>query len=78
MDLYDIRGAQDIVAQADLVLTLERKHEAEYDAALTIWKQRGDVNWIGSIRLFYHQLSRQLLFSRSDQPARYLPAEAYQ
>jgi hypothetical protein len=28
MDMYDIRGAQDIIAQADLVLTLERKHTA--------------------------------------------------
>jgi len=77
MDLYDIRGAQDIVAQADLVLTLERKHGEEYDAALTIWKQRGDTNWIGSIKLFYHQLSRQLLYARHDSPVRYLPEDAY-
>lgn len=77
MDLYDIRGAQDIVAQADLVVTLERKHQEEYDASLTVWKQRGDVNWIGSMRLFYDKQSRQLLFSRVDSPTRYLPAAAY-
>ena len=77
MDLYDIRGAQDIVAQADSVATLERKHGEEYDALLTLWKQRGDVNWIGSMRLFFEKQSRQLLFSRTDQPTRYLPDEAY-
>lgn len=77
MDLYDIRGAQDIVAQADMVLTLERKHGEEYDALLTCWKQRGDMNWIGSMRLFFEKKSRQLLFSRFDAPIRYLPAEAY-
>lgn len=77
MDLYDIRGAQDIVAQADLVVTLERKHEDEHDAELTVWKQRGDVNWIGKLRLFYEKNSRQLMYSRFDQPTRYLPQEAY-
>lgn len=77
MDLYDIRGAQDIVAQADLVVTLERKHGEEHDSELKIWKQRGDVNWIGEIRLYYHKESRQLMFSRFDQPTRYLPDEAY-
>src|SRR6185437_14830640 len=76
MDLYDIRGAQDIVAQADLVMTLERKHEEEWDAELTVWKQRGDINWIGKLKLYYEKQSRQLLLSRFDQPARYLPEAA--
>lgn len=77
MDLYDIRGAQDIVAQADMVVTLERKHEEQHDAELKVWKQRGDVNWIGTMNLYYHKESRQLLFSRFDQPTRYLSDEAY-
>jgi twinkle protein len=77
MDLYDIRGAQDIIAQADLVLTLERKHEEEHDSELTVWKQRGDVNWIGKLKLYYEKQSRQLLLSRFDSPTRYLPDEAY-
>lgn len=77
MDLYDIRGAQDIVAQADLVMTLERKHEEEYDAEFTSWKQRGDINWIGKLKLYYEKQSRQLMLSRFDSPARYLPQEAY-
>ena len=77
MDLYDIRGAQDIVAQADLVLTLERKYDKEHDNELTVWKQRGDTNWIGTIPLFYEKRSRQLLRNRSDEPTRYLPEDAY-
>lgn len=79
MDLYDIRGAQDIVAQADLVLTLERKHgaERECDSLLTIWKQRGDVNWIGKIKLFYDAESRQLKFNRFASPTQYLDRAAY-
>lgn len=78
MDLYDIRGAQDIVAQADLVVSLERMFEETYDNKLTIWKQRGDVNWIGALKLYYDKPSRQLMHSRFDQPTRYLPAEAYE
>lgn len=77
MDLYDIRGAQDIVAQADLVFTLERQHEQEFDSLLTVWKQRGDVNWIGKIRLYYDKQTRQLKFNAFDAPNKFLPAAAY-
>lgn len=76
MDLYDIRGAQDIVAQADLVLTLERMHKAsvgEHTNVLTVWKQRGDINWIGKIKLWYCTKSRQLKSKDYDTPVRYLP-----
>lgn len=79
MDMYDIRGAQDIVAQADLVLTLQREHDAvrkaERDSVLTVWKQRGDVNWIGCFDLHYHPESRQLLAHRHDAPRRFLPSD---
>jgi twinkle protein len=77
MDLYDIRGAQDIVAQADLVVTLERKHGEEHDADLTVWKQRGDVNWIGGMKLYFDKSSRQLKFRMGDRPSRYLPEAVY-
>jgi len=77
MDLYDIRGAQDIVAQADIVATLERRHDEPYDNLLSVWKQRGDVNWIGRIQLWYHKSSRQLLYRSFQQPTKYLPEEAY-
>ena len=79
MDLYDIRGAQDIIAQADNVLTLERTHKNGGEAsiqgtnALTVWKQRGDVNWIGKIKLWYCAKSRQLKYRQIDEPQRYLP-----
>lgn len=78
MDLYDIRGAQDIIAQADLVLTLERKFKpGEETNFLTVWKQRGDVNWIGKIPLWYCAQSRQLKVRAADEPTQYLPADAY-
>ena len=80
MDLYDIRGAQDIIAQADLVVTLERKHgeDRQCDAELTVWKQRGDINWIGTMRLHYDRPSRQLKYRAYDAPMRFLPDEAYE
>lgn len=78
MDMYDIRGAQDIVAQADLIATIERKYGEPYTNLLTIWKQRGDVNWVGTLQLHYDTPSRQLMFSKFDGPIRYLPEGAYQ
>lgn len=78
MDMYDIRGAQDIIAQADNVLTLERKHTlGDPSNVLTVWKQRGDVNWIGKLPLWYCQKSRQLKLRAADEPERFLPRDAY-
>jgi twinkle protein len=80
MDLYDIRGAQDIVAQADSVLTLERTHKGikgEPTNMLTVWKQRGEINWSGKIPLHYCVQSRQLMLRPYDQPYRYLPESVY-
>lgn len=78
MDMYDIRGAQDIIAQADLVLTLERKFDVgKASNVLTVWKQRGDCNWIGKIELWYCPQSRQLRMQQFDTPHRYLPHDAY-
>jgi twinkle protein len=74
MDMYDIRGAQDIVAQSDLVMTLERQYGDECDALLTCWKQRGDINWIGQMKLYYDKESRQLKLGKFDQPTIYMPA----
>lgn len=78
MDMYDIRGAQDIVAQADLVLTLERKHDQLHTNELTVWKQRGDINWIGMLPLWYCPHSRQLKTQAFHQPTRYLDKDAYE
>jgi hypothetical protein len=79
MDMYDIRGAQDIIAQADLVLTLERNYEVGGASnTLKVWKQRGDCNWIGRIDLWYCPQSRQLRMDQYAQPTRYLPKDAYE
>lgn len=79
MDMYDIRGAQDIVAQADNVFTLERKFvPGEASNVLTVWKQRGRTNWVGKLELHYEPHSRQLMFDRFGSAARYLPADAYE
>jgi capsular exopolysaccharide synthesis family protein len=78
MDMYDIRGAQDIIAQADLVLTLERKFDAGPTNVLTVWKQRGDCNWIGKIELWYCTQSRQLRMDQFARANRYLPIDAYE
>lgn len=77
MDMYDIRGAQDIIAQADIVTTLERKHDKPHTNELTFWKQRGDTNWIGKFELWYCPHSRQLKFNQFADATRYLPADAY-
>jgi twinkle protein len=77
MDMYDIRGAQDIIAQADIVTTLERKHDKPHTNELTFWKQRGDINWIGKFELYYCVHSRQLKFNKFDEPTRYLPNDAW-
>lgn len=77
MDMYDIRGAQDIVAQADNVITVERRFEKLHTNELNVWKQRGDSNWIGQIPLWYCPHSRQLKMRQYDEATRYLPADAF-
>jgi twinkle protein len=77
MDMYDIRGAQDIVAQADIVATLERKFDKLHTNELTFWKQRGDTNWIGKFELWYDVHSRQLKLNNLHESVRYLPPDAY-
>jgi twinkle protein len=78
MDMYDIRGAQDIIAQADIVTTLERKYDKPHSNELTFWKQRGDINWIGKFELHYCPHSRQLRIDSFAKPDRYLPKDAYE
>lgn len=77
MDMYDIRGAQDIVAQADNVITVERRFKDPHTNELNVWKQRGDSNWIGKIPLWYCPHSRQLKVREFDESVRYLPKDAF-
>lgn len=81
IDLYDIRGAQDLAAQADNVITLHRNHD-KLDVmgpsnVLTVWKQRGEYNWIGNIGLNYHGVSRQFLASIGDDPMQFMDWDGY-
>ena len=73
MDLYDIGGAQSLVAQADTIVTLERQRKAgEPTNILTLWKQRGDVNWSGKLKLWYCPQSRQLRYSEAAPALHYV------
>lgn len=90
MSMSDVRGAGDVVNQADKVITIERAPEEEKDRArvglagdeeatnvLHVHKQRGDYNWTGRAPLYYHARSRQLLARPGNEPLLMLPAEAY-
>jgi twinkle protein len=69
--IYDVKGAAELVGQADKVFTMwrnkvprgERIPDKHYmcDAILTVDKQRGRPNWIGKIPLDYHYPSTQLI-----------------
>jgi twinkle protein len=71
-NIHDIAGAHEIGSIADYVFSVWRnksepsKREAgEWDAKLTIEKQRGEYNWIGAFPLNFHAASRQ--FVRGNQ-----------
>jgi len=77
---YNIAGAQDLVAQADNVMTVFRAHEPPVPQptnVLRVWKQRGDNDWIGEIDLFYHGHSRQFLGAHGDSPMRWVDWPTY-
>lgn len=70
MDLYDVQGAQELVANADNVITLQRAPKVEKirkaneipdwcDAIYRQWKQRGDWDVTGVQHLVYHHGARQ-------------------
>jgi twinkle protein len=66
--IYDISGAHEIGSMADYVLSvwrnktpLSERAPTERDAKLTVEKQRGRLNWIGSFSLNFHTGSRQFI-----------------
>lgn len=74
VDLYDIRGAADLVAQADNVLVMTRNYEAELpdpSNSLEVFKQRGMEPWVGKIGLHYHANSKQFLGDYTDDPMQF-------
>lgn len=80
LDLYDIRGAGDLVAQADNVIVVGRNYEAELPDAsnwLEVFKQRGMKPWVGRINLHYNAPSRQFLGEYTDSPMQFMDWEHY-
>jgi KaiC/GvpD/RAD55 family RecA-like ATPase len=88
MDLYDIQGAQELVALAHSICTLGRAPKSpkkreewgitgpETDAILKVWKQRGQWNFTGTMEMSYLPVTRQWALSRSHGPRRFLPSDA--
>jgi hypothetical protein len=77
---YNIGGAQDLIAQADNLITLFRAHEPPIPQPtniLRVWKQRGDVDWIGEIELWYDAHSRQFLGGHGHKPMRWFDWHQY-
>lgn len=63
--LHDIAGGHEIGSKADYVFNVwrdvKRKNQDNPDCVLSVEKQRGRINWLGSIGLNYHQRSRQFV-----------------
>lgn len=82
-NLYDTKGAGDLVNQVDKVLLpwRQKKPRSERvpgkdvmaDGVLIVDKQRGRPNWIGRIPLYYHYPSTQLVTAEADGPVSFIP-----
>jgi twinkle protein len=63
--LHDIAGGHEIGSKADYVFNVwrdvKRKNQDNPDCVLGVEKQRGRINWLGSLGLNYHQRSRQFV-----------------
>ena len=70
--LHDISGGHEIGSIADYVFIVWRDmaKKGNHQAMLKVDKQRGAVNWTGTIGLNFHDLSRQ--FVEDVHPTRYL------
>lgn len=84
MDIYDIQGAQELVALAHSIAIVQRaprmpKQRLEWDikdgtdGILKIAKQRGDMNFTGIYELAYLPKWRQLALARDHGPRRFIP-----
>lgn len=63
--LHDIAGGHEIGSKADYVFIvwrdIQRKDSAAPAAILKVEKQRGRVNWLGTVGLSFHETSRQFV-----------------
>lgn len=63
--LHDISGGHEIGSKADYVFIawrdIQRKDLSAPQAILKVEKQRGRVNWLGTVGLHFHEGSRQFL-----------------
>lgn len=72
--IHDIAGAHDLASKADYVFNVwrdkERKDPSKPECSLVVEKQRGRINWLGTMTLNFHPASRQ--FIESDWSIEYL------
>ena len=61
--IHDISGGHEIGSMVDYVLLpwRDKKKDARPNCQLKIEKQRGRINWLGTIDLNFHQVSRQFV-----------------
>jgi hypothetical protein len=61
--IHDIAGGHEIGSIADSVIVVWRdiKGQANPPCILRVDKQRGEVDWLGTIGLNFHQRSRQFV-----------------
>jgi twinkle protein len=74
--IHDISGGHEIGSMVDYVLLpwRDKKKDARPNCQLKIEKQRGRINWLGTIDLNFHQTSRQ--FVEDVMPMRFWRDEA--
>lgn len=82
-NLYDVKGAGDLVNQVDKVFICWRNKKPKSarvpnkdvmaDNVLLVDKQRGRPNWIGRIGLHYHYESTQLVPGEAERPTVFIP-----
>jgi twinkle protein len=82
-NLYDTKGAGDLVNQVDKVFLTwrnkkpradrEKGKDIMADGVLVVDKQRGRPNWIGRIPTYYHYPSTQLVTGEAEGPRSFIP-----
>jgi twinkle protein len=76
--MHDISGGHEISSIADSIFQVWRDKggKGEWPAVLKVEKQRGSVNWIGSLGLGYDNNSRQYTNEKGGRPKQYCGVNA--